>query len=287
MSLLQTRLLKSTGNYLFFGNIFISVCAFCQFWTTCLLWELPLPVALGLFVFLSTFLLYNFDRLLPYKLEQQAAFSNRRAWTEQHKAVIICLMVIAGAGALYLFFTVVFYRYNILLLGHLVLLSVMYSLPVLPMRGQLWPLRHIPLLKIFLIAYVWTCVTVWLPLLANNQPVFSTEAWLFFLRRFLFILPITIIFDIRDVERDQVAGTITLPGTIGVSKAKFIAWGSLVLFSLLVGFTPPETHRVALWLSAVITGYVVWQTDATKSEYFFSVIADGMMVLQFLLIWVL
>ncbi|KAA5545688.1 UbiA prenyltransferase family protein [Adhaeribacter rhizoryzae] len=272
---------------MFFGNIFISGCAFCQFWTTCLLWELPLPLALGLFVFLATFLLYNFDRLLPYKLAQQAAFSNRRAWAEQHKAVIISLMVLAGVGALYLFFKVILFRYNILLLAHLGVLAVLYSLPVLPIRGQLWPLRHIPLLKIFLIAYVWTCVTVWLPLLAYNQPIFSAEAWLFFLRRFLFILPITIIFDIRDVERDRATGTITLPGTIGINKAKFIAWSSLGLFSLLVGLTPPETHRAALWLSAVITGYVVWQTDATKNEYFFSVIADGMMVLQFLLIWLL
>jgi 4-hydroxybenzoate polyprenyltransferase len=270
---------------LFFGNIFISVCAFCQFWTTCLLWQLPLPRALGLLVFLATFVLYNFDGLLPYKLQQQVSFSRRRAWAQQHKKILIFLMILAGIGALCLVSRTIFYQQHLLLLGHLGVLAVLYSLPVLPRRGQLWPLRHIPLLKIFLIAYVWTCVTVWLPLLAYNQPIFSETAWLFFLRRFLFVLAITIIFDIRDVERDRVTGTITLPGTIGVKNAKYIAGVSLVLFSLLVGLAPPETHRAALWLSGVVTGYVVWQTEATRSEYFFSVVADGMMVLQFLLVW--
>jgi 4-hydroxybenzoate polyprenyltransferase len=251
------------------------------------LWQLPLPVTLGLFVFLATFLLYNFDSLLPYKLQQQATFSERRAWAERHKKVIVSLMGLAGVGALYLFFRTVFYKYNILLLGHLALLSLLYSLPVLPIRGKYWPLRHIPLLKIFLIAYVWTCVTVWLPLLAYNQPIFTGEVWLLFLRRFLFILAITIIFDIRDVERDRATGTITLPGTIGVKRARYIAWVSLGLFALLVALIPQEMYRLALWLSAVATGYVVWQTYPGKSEYFFSVVADGMMVLQFLLLWML
>jgi hypothetical protein len=287
LSLPQTGLIKSAANYFFFGNIFISACALCQFWATCLLWQLPLPVALGLFVFLATFLLYNFDSLLPYKLQQQATFSERRAWAERHKKVIVSLMGLAGVGALYLFFRTVFYKYNILLLGHLALLSLLYSLPVLPIRGKYWPLRHIPLLKIFLIAYVWTCVTVWLPLLAYNQPIFTGEVWLLFLRRFLFILAITIIFDIRDVERDRATGTITLPGTIGVKRARYIAWVSLGLFALLVALIPQEMYRLALWLSAVATGYVVWQTYPGKSEYFFSVVADGMMVLQFLLLWML
>ncbi|GEO06224.1 hypothetical protein AAE02nite_38880 [Adhaeribacter aerolatus] len=196
-------------------------------------------------------------------------------------------MAVAGAAALYCFFTAGFYRYNILLLGHLALLSVLYSLPVLPRRGELWPLRHVPLLKIFLIAYVWTCVTVWLPLLAYNQDIFSTEAWLFFLRRFLFILAITIIFDIRDVDRDRATGTVTLPGTIGIKKAKYIAWISLAFFALLVSLIPLQNYRAALLLSAGITAYVVWQTHSTNNEYFFSVIADGMMVLQFLLVWLL
>ena len=193
----------------------------------------------------------------------------------------------AALAALYLFFRTGVHRYNILLLGHLALLSLLYSLPVLPIRGQYWPLRHIPLLKIFLIAYVWTCVTVWLPLLAYNQNIFSGDAWLFFLRRFLFVLAITIIFDIRDVERDRATGTVTLPGTIGVERARYFAWISLSLFAVLVALIPGETDCLALWLSAGATGYVVWHTHPRKSEYFFSVVADGMMVLQFLLILVL
>lgn len=244
-----------------------------------------MPGALGLLVFLATFLLYNFDSLLPYKLQQQASFSRRRAWARQHKKLILALMTAAGAAALYLVAGTMLYQYHLLWLAHLGVLAVLYSLPVLPRRGQLWPLRHIPLLKIFLIAYVWTCITVWLPLLAYNQPIFSGAAWLFFLHRFLFILAITIIFDIRDVERDRATGTVTLPGTIGVKNAKYIAWFSLAFFCLLVGLAPPETHQAALWLSGLVTGYVVWQTEATKSEYFFSVVADGMMVLQWLLVW--
>ncbi|MDB5263627.1 MAG: hypothetical protein JWQ14_2910 [Adhaeribacter sp.] len=196
-------------------------------------------------------------------------------------------MVVVAGVALYLFIQTVFYKNHFLLLAHLALLSLLYSLPVLPIGGTYRPLRHIPLLKIFLIAYVWTCVTVWLPLLAYNQAIFSEEVWPVFLRRFLFILAITIIFDIRDVERDRATGTVTLPGTVGVKNARYLAWVSLALFALLIAFIPQETDRLALWLSAGITGYVVWQTKPAKSEYFFAVVADGMMVLQFLLLWLL
>lgn len=284
MSLPKTGFIRSTGHYLFFGNAFIALCALCQFWSTCLLLQLPLPVHLSALVFTATFLLYNFDSVLPYKMQQHVTFSRRRAWVQTHRTQIIILMILASVLALYLFFRT-YYHFNILLFGHLVVLSLLYSLPVVPLRGRFVPLRDIPLLKIFLIAYVWTSVTVWLPLAIVNQNIAATTIWLLFSQRFTFVLTITIIFDIRDVERDKVTRTVTLPGTIGVKRAKYIAWLSLGLFCMLVALSPQESSRIALWFSALAAVWVVWRTHPAKSEYFFVVVADGLMFLQFLLLW--
>lgn len=277
-------LIRNISQYLFFGNIFISTCAFCLFWATCILIARPLPLAPGLFVFFATWLLYNFDSRLPYKRQQQVRFSRRRAWAKQHKAHLLSFMVVAGGAALYLFFQTFFQIGAILLLAHLALLSLLYSVPVVPVQGTFWPLRHIPLLKIFLIAYVWSCVTVWLPLLAFTLPLFTTAAWLLFVQRFLFLLAITIIFDIRDLERDKATGTITLPGSLGVPRAKFLAWFSLGLFVLFAVFTLENHYSLALAVSAVATAWVVGRAHAQRSEYFYAVGGDGMMLLQLLLL---
>lgn len=279
--------IRSASQYLFFGNIFISGCAFSLFWVSCILFQQPLPLQVGLFIFFATWMLYNFDSLLPYKRQQQVRFSRRRAWVQEHKSHLLIFLVVSGGAAVYLFFKTLFSKEAILVLGHLAVLSLLYSVPVVPVRGSYWPLRHIPLLKIFLIAYVWSCVTVWLPQLANGLPLFTPEVWWLFTQRFLFLLAITIIFDIRDVARDKATGTVTFPGSLGVQRAKYLAWFSLALFFLSAVFTPLINHTVALAISAVATAWVVERATPDKNEYFFAVAADGMMLLQLLLVLLL
>ena len=278
-----SKFLKKAGKYFLFGNIFISVCAFCLFWATCLLIQFPLPLALGVWVALATFFLYNLDSLLPTKLRYHLQVSPRKAWVLAHRRALGAIVVVVGVLMLFLFF----YSFRLAhfwLLAHLAVLSLFYSWPVIPTRQGFIPLRNVPLLKLFLISYVWATVTVWLPLLAANWPVSDSKGWFLFLERFLFILPLTIIFDIRDVERDKITATLTLPRLVGVWPAKFVAFVFLLGYLLLVFFTHQGANQLALILCGLFYSGLIYLTHESRTEYFYAVAGDGILVLPAILL---
>jgi 4-hydroxybenzoate polyprenyltransferase len=278
------KLLRRIGHYFLFGNIFIAACAVSLLVTTCQLTGIPFSWELGAWVFLATFFLYNFDSLLPAKLQFAGSFSPRRSWVLAHRRQLAASVLVAGAAVLCIFFRA-FQPNHFWLLLHLALISMLYSLPVVPRRNGWVLLRNIPLLKLFLIAYVWACVTVWLPLLAGGWDIGRGEGWHLFIQRFLFIFPLTILFDIRDVVKDEVTDTLTLPRLVGVGRAKMIAWGILLAYLVLVSLTLSGSHRLALLLCGLVYGVVIGLAHKGRSEYFYALAADGVLVLPMVVLW--
>ena len=278
------ELIRRIGHYFLFGNIFIALCAVCLLAATNQLTGLPFSWVLGGWVFLATFFLYNFDSLLPAKLQDYGLVSRRKTWVLAHRRPLAAAVIGAGVAVLFIFYRA-FQGTHLWLLVHLALISMLYSLPVVPGRKGWVLLRNIPLLKVFLIAYVWACVTVWLPLLGAGWDIRSPAGWHLFGQRFLFILPLTIIFDIRDVDKDQATATLTLPRLLGVARARMVAWAILLAYLALVIFTQSGSHRLALVLCGGAYGVVIGLTHKRRSEYFYALAADGMLVLPLLLLW--
>lgn len=277
-------MIRRIGHYFLFGNVFIAVCAFCQLVTTYQLTGIPFSWELALWVFLATFFLYNFDSLLPTKLHFRGQLSPRKAWVLHHRRQLVVAVLGAGAAILFIFYWH-FRLAHFWLLAHLALISMLYSLPVVPLRKGWVLLRNIPLLKLFLIAYVWACVTVWLPLLTAGWDISRAEGWQLFLQRFLFIFPLTIIFDIRDVDKDKTTATLTLPRLVGVRPAKVIAWLILLAYLVLVCLNQSGNHRIALLVAGGVYAVVIGLADKRRSEYFYALAADGLMVLPMVLLW--
>ena len=106
----------------------------------------------------------------------------------------------------------------------------------------------------------------------------------------LFIFAITIPFDIRDMEYDASIGTRTIPVVLGEEKAKKIALLTLGLFfalGILQYFILPGTkfrYAFSLGISVVASAVVVWKTNRSRKEFFYSFFAEGMMLLQCLLV---
>jgi 4-hydroxybenzoate polyprenyltransferase len=278
------ELIRRIGQYFLFGNIFIAACAVCLLAATYQLTGIPFSWKLGLLVFLATFFLYNFDSLLPTKLHFLGYISPRKAWVLAHRRQLAAGVLATGAAVLLIFYWT-FRMAHFWLLVHLGLISMLYSLPVVPGRNKWVLLRNIPLLKVFLIAYVWACVTVWLPLLGAGWDIRSTEGWYLFAQRFLFILPLTIIFDIRDVDKDQASATLTLPRLIGVAPAKVTAGLILLAYLALVTLTQGGSQRLALIVCGLWYGAVIGLARKSRSEYFYALAADGILVLPMLLLW--
>ncbi len=171
-----------------FSNLFIAICAFGLVCQTYLLLNLPIKFWLAYLALLATFFIYNLDGLLPYKFNQNLVQSERKAWLAYHRMALLFGISVAALLAFYLFirYGQVHYFWFI---GHLVIISLFYSWRIIPQKnGRLIPLRNIPLLKVFLIAYVWSCVTIILPVLTIDKPIMLFDIGPLFMRRFTFFV---------------------------------------------------------------------------------------------------
>ena len=224
-------------------------------------------------VFAATLLVYNLDAVLPFKHRQPAAGSGRKAWQQKHRRALAGLAGTAALAAGYLFLVDGWWRYLPGLLP-LTALALVYSWPLVRWQGQRRALREVPLLKGFLIAGVWSTITVGLPTLVLHRPL--AEALGLLAQRFGLVLALTIVFDIRDLSRDQAAGTRTFPVVLGVAGAKIVALASLAA-AMTLGFergVPP----LGLGLTALAAAAVILLADERRSDYFFALLADGVLL---------
>ena len=226
-----------------------------------------------LLVFAATLLVYNLDAVLPFKHRQPAGTSRRKAWQQRHRRGLAAL---AGAAALvagYLFLADGWWRYLPALLPPAAL-ALLYSWPLGRWRGRPRALREVPLLKIFLIAGVWSAITVGLPALALHRPL--AEAVGLLAQRFCLVLALAIVFDIRDLSRDRAAGTRTFPVVLGQAGAKAVALAFLAA-AMLLGFER-GVAPLGLLLTGLAAATVILLADERRSDYFFAFLADGVLL---------
>ena len=224
-------------------------------------------------VFAATLLVYNLDAVLPFKHRQPAGTSGRKAWQQQHRRGLAGLAGAAALGAGYLFLADGWWRYLPLLLP-LAALALLYSWPLARWRGQRRALREVPLLKVFLIAGVWSAVTVGVPTLALHRPLASAGGLL--AQRFCLVLALAIVFDIRDLSRDRAAGTRTFPVVLGPTGAKALALASLA-GAVGLGFErgAPPLGLLVIGVSAAV---VILLAEERQGDYFFAFWADGVLL---------
>ncbi len=226
-------------------------------------------------VFAATLLVYNLDAVLPFKHREPAGTSGRKAWQQCHRRFLAGLALAAAAGGGYLFLSDGWWHYMPLLVP-LAALALLYSWPLVHWRGRPRALREVPLLKVFLIAGVWAAITVGLPVLALHRPWVGALGLLG--QRFLLVLALAIVFDIRDYGRDWRAGTRTFPGLLGVAGARRLALG-LLAASMAWGLgrgAPP----LAVLLPGLLAAAVIAAAKESRGDYFFALLADGMLLVQ-------
>ncbi|WP_426058521.1 hypothetical protein [Hymenobacter sp. B1770] len=226
-------------------------------------------------VFAATLLVYNLDAALPFKHREPAGTSARKAWQQRHRLLMLVLAGVAAIVAGFFFLVDGWWRY-LPFVAPLVALALLYSWPIWSWRGRARALREVPLLKGFLIATVWTAVTVGLPVLLLQKP--ATAAAGLFGQRFCLIMVIAIVFDIRDYGRDRRAGTRTFPGVLGVPMAKRLALGFL-LVSMVLGLARGAAP-LAVLLPGLLSAGVVSAAEESRGDYFYALLTDGLLVVQ-------
>ena len=248
---------------------------------TNLLLHLPLNNA-GFYSFVvgATLVQYNLHYLakktaLPDSMRFQ--WSKKNAHT--HKVLVGAGLILIIAGLFS------FQLHHFIFLFLLGIITILYSLPVLPFTNRK-RLKDFGILKIFTLVMLWTLVTVWFPI---SQAYYTDISFLLiFLRRFIFIFVLCLVFDIRDTEIDSRDNRKTIPVIIGIRKAYIICYILLAVFALISLIQYLKIADIgqlnAMVISMAATFLTIEYTKKNKSDIAYLACIDGMMLLQAVLV---
>lgn len=280
------RLLRSSLDLLLYSSIWLAAAAGLLAAGTLHHWSASALAGGGVgrlpwLVFAATLWVYNLDAALPYKYGQPIGTSARKAWQHQHRGLLLAIAAGAAAAAGWIFVLDGWWRHPALL-GHLAALALLYSVPLRAGPGRRpRALREIPLLKVWLIAYVWAAVTVGLPALALEHSL--AQSWPLLLQRLLLVLALALVFDIRDCSRDAAAGLRTFPAVLGLTRTRFLGLGALAL-SVGLGICQGE-NLLSLLVPACCAGLAIGNASETRSDYYYALLTDGVLLVRALMYW--
>lgn len=285
-------MLRKLSDFLVFSNFFIALAVACLALETQLLIYDSLSFRFPLFVFCATLFLYSFHRAYRmHKRSEEEQREKRHVWVKENKLLFYSVFFLAGAFLAWFTLTHLHLRV-ILYLVPVAVIAFGYSVPFIPVRGQLIRLRDIHMLKIFLIVFVIAWVTVFLPVVYTEKALNPGPAlWLMFARRLLFVFAITIPFDIRDIVHDSRNKLMTIPVVLGEAKAKLVSCLLLLVFSALAvwgwyrGLMEFE-YMAALLASAVIAAVILLRSTQHLKEYFYTYLVEGTLVIQCALVFI-
>ncbi len=162
------------------------------------------------------------------------------------------------------------------------LITFFYAAPILSKNlfidGK-YNLRTIAGLKVYVIAFVWTIVTVILPAINNNFTI-DFDVLVIAFQRYLFIVVLILPFDIRDLQYDSLK-LATIPQKIGIRNTKLLGILFLSIFFFLEFFKDNlELSQVLTTFAITLTtGFFVWYSTEDRKRSYSAFWVEGLPVL--------
>lgn len=165
---------------------------------------------------------------------------------------------------------------EVILLALVGFLTLAYAVPLASQKPNL---RTIKGLKIFIIAIVWTLITVLLPLITSS--IGFTELMILSFHRMLWVLVLLVPFEIRDLNYDP-EELSTLPQLLGVKTTKLIGFALLVI-QYFVGYWFFDFGLVEAFIS-LITGLLLLFSYRQQRVFYSSIGVEAIPILWFMAI---
>jgi 4-hydroxybenzoate polyprenyltransferase len=264
-------------------------------WSTAYFFQLKqLDFYFYIFVFASTFLVYNLHYFS--KSTSEISFQIRFHEFANPKKYLLLAICIAALLAMLsaLPFATHFLQHLtqgnlqfLLFCFFIVLFPLLYTYPVLKRVG-LQPLKKYGLLKPFVLAFAWTLCTIQFPIIADKSsleihwPMLDQKtSYLFFATRFLWVLMLCFLFDVRDKKTDAEKGIRTWPNWMRVHQLKMVLRFFLLVYALLIFWLLGFQFALLYWLLPVAILMTCIETiEKEHSIYFYLFVVDGLMLLE-------
>lgn len=271
-------------DFILYSNIFIGLCAVALALTNQLTVEGNMRWDNTCwFVFFATVFTYCY---LKFGEPQSAnSGTGHRAWAANNSQLsknIMLSSLLATGG----FFLTLSWdnKFTVLVLAAFTALYGFVDVPFLKHKRKL---RDFGLLKTLFVAIVWSVTTVIVPL--DGSFVEPSMMAFLLLRRFLFVMALTMVFEIKDMKGDEAHGIKTIPLLIGVSNTKLAAQ---LMLLLLIGinlvqyffFDISAVNMMAVNLSLLVSIFCIQPLHEETSEEWYYFVLDGMMILQFVFV---
>ncbi|MFD0862730.1 hypothetical protein ACFQ1M_10990 [Sungkyunkwania multivorans] len=231
------RWLKQIFNFYLDSSIHVALAIYALVRITLESFNILYGEALCYFIFYGSIVSYNF---IKYGSNAKKFFVVRTTYVRWIQVLSFV------AFGLTVFYAVRLSIGTLLWAAGIGLISLLYILPFLPRSKSM---RMLSGLKIYIVALCWAATTVWLPLV-NSGVGFTADLMIELIQRFLFVLVITLPFEIRDLSFDSLA-LATIPQRIGVRKTKIL--GISLLFSFyLLSFLKNDIYEREMLVNMVI-----------------------------------
>lgn len=290
-------MLKRLAQFIFYGNYFYGCCTVALAFEASMQQNLP-PNSLFFYLLLyfGTVLFYT----RAYIKERDTRYiNNRNKWYSSNKALIQKLQLILLIVCLVL--SIVLFIKNAPGLQNI---SLLQTLPVafagfialsyygfLLGRPTKINARKTGWLKPFAIGFVWAVAVTYIPVLwyqaeQNTPYIFSRiNGWLF-IKNFMFISVLAILFDIKDYAADHNKKLKTFVVRVGLRKTIFyiiiplamLGFISLVIFATYEQF--PHLRIIINSIPFVLLIIVAWSMQRRKPIIYYLAVIDGLMLVK-------
>lgn len=237
-------------------------------------------VYLGL-VSLGTHIIYSLHKVLAKERIPHIGQTRFRVILGHQSHIIVYIFFSAIVGLVLSFYLS---KLEVILLIFPSVLSLLYVAPVFGKRKRL---RDFAYVKIFLISLCFALICTFNPLVSSSIPI--SQSLTLSLSSFLFILGITLPFDIRDVQLDKNDRLDTIITLFGEKNSKFLAITSLAIaFILFLLGGPIEMKYFIAFTFTCFTGIVMsWFSHQSTNDYYYSLFMDGLLALPLVTEWLM
>jgi hypothetical protein len=275
------------------GHVWLALGAAAQTWWTCLYFDIGLPhVRLTVAVFLGMFAMYNLMRWVRSREDVSRQASPMLHWHHVHRRKLLTISVVAAVIGLLLLAPELDRLWRVLALA--LVPGLLYLLPW-QRGGRSIGLRYVPMLKVVVITWCWTMATVALPIALGRAEVFGMALLAQAMVHVPLYIAVALLFDLRDQHFDP-PGLRTLPQLIGEGWTRalavllFLYAGAIVLLRGLMGYMAYVEGEVP-WsevlasLGFLLGAVLALFTRPGRSERYFDVAVDGLLILIPVLVW--